>query len=328
MPNALSQTLRILRTYNAYSTCWSTGFRPRQRQRMLQLYLRELLAGYPEAGAASDSPYLLGEGTTTLPARAMWRKEVSEAIRIGRNLLSATTSFPRAGSINTPVTAFTDLCVALAKKCPLLSREAISVLWWAQTLTFQSQSLLRHLTRLLALVGDSDDARRTFELYVQLVLKSRQTQQPDVNLQLKRHSTEGDPADPRELQRQAGEAQSVSGGDTVERKAETADAEIDDDEEFIGALLVGSRLMLRDLHEAEEAWRYSCLAGDVVSHGNRRGRGVTAVLRAQIEECKGIVRMSMATSRQLPLLWYGSPDTYQNPILRPVQPTKLSPSII
>ena len=300
LSNAILQTLRILRTFHAYSTSWPAGFRPRQRQRMLQLYLRALLAGYPSAGAATDSPYLADEVTvaaSTLSARSTWRKEVSEAIRIGRILLSTTTTFPRAGSINAPVTAFTHLCVSLANKCPLLSREVISVLWWAQTLTFQSHLVLRHLTRLLAAVGDSVDARRTFELYVQLVLKARQTQQPEVSLQLKRRATDGPTASPQEIERQASDAEDMIGPEAESRKTQIAEAESDTQDEFIEALLVGARLLLQDLDEAGEAWRYVALAGDVVENGDRTGRRVPAEMRAQVEECKGIVRMHTANIR-------------------------------
>lgn len=297
-PNALPHTLRILRTYHAYSTAWPATFRSRQRQRMLQLYLRALLAAYPPAGIASDNPYLLDEGVSTLPARVTWRKEVVEAIRIGRTLLTATTTFPRAGTVNLPVTTFTEVCVALTDRCPLLSREVISVLWWAQTLTFQSQPIFRHITRLLTAVGDSADARRTFELYVQLVLKSRQTQQPDVSLQLKRRPTEDVPAGPVDIKRQAEEAEDRHGSQAEGRKSQTSEAEGDTDEEFIEALLAGTRLLVRDLQEPEDAWDYVCLAGDVAINGDRRGRSVTRGLRARMEECKGVTRMSMAMLRK------------------------------
>ena len=154
--------------------------------------------------------------------------------------------------------------------------------------------MLRHLTRLLVAVGDSVDARRTFELYVDLVLKARETQQPEISLQLKRRLTEDVPASPQEIEQQAEDAEDGGGPQAEERKMQTAEAEIDRDDEFIGALIVGSRLLARDLLEPEEAWRYACLAGDVVSNGDRTGRGVVARLRSEVEECKGIVRMAMA----------------------------------
>jgi hypothetical protein len=216
-----------------------------------------------------------------------------EAIRLGRNLLNATTSFPRAGSINASVTDFVNLCVALADRHSPLTREVINTLWWSMNLTFQSQSVLRHLTRLLANAGDYSDARRTFEVYVQLVLKARETQQPDISLQLKRRPTEDAAAGPAEIARQAEEAEAEEGPEAEERKAQTAEAETDGDAEFIGALLVGARLLTRDVGEAEEAWRYACLAGDVMENAIRNGRGLSKALQAEVEECKGLVRMAM-----------------------------------
>ncbi|EIW68009.1 hypothetical protein TREMEDRAFT_44986 [Tremella mesenterica DSM 1558] len=278
--------LRIVRTYHALSSSWPPAFRPVQRQRMLLLYLRALHAGYPPSGA---SP---------LPARMVWRKEVIEAMRTGRQLLATTTTFPRAGSVNAPVTAFTDLCVALYDTCPLLVKEVLGVLWWSMTYTFQSQSVLRHLTRLLAASGDATDARRTFELYVGLVLKSRQTAQPEVSLQLKRRPTEDMPASPSDIALQAGQAADGDGPMSEERKNQTAEAESDGDEDFVEALLVGARVLLKDLGDAEEAWRYVNLAGDVVINGDKQGQGCRGNLKAEVEECKGIVRMAMAMQAQ------------------------------
>ncbi|RXK37161.1 hypothetical protein M231_05530 [Tremella mesenterica] len=286
--------LRIVRTYHALSLSWPPAFRPVQRQRMLLLYLRALHAGYPPSGVPCDHPYLLTEGASPLPARMVWRKEVIEAMRTGRQLLATTTTFPRAGSVNAPVTAFTDLCVALYDTCPLLVKEVLGVLWWSMTYTFQSQSVLRHLTRLLAASGDAADARRTFELYVGLVLKSRQTAQPEVSLQLKRRPTEDMPASPSDIALQAGQAAERDGPMSEERKKQTAEAESDGDEDFVEALLVGARVLLKDLGDAEEAWRYLNLAGDVVIDGDKQGQGCRSNLKAEVEECKGIVRMAMA----------------------------------
>ena len=262
---------------------------------MLLLYLRALSAGYPPAGSPCEHPYTLDESVEppSLPARTVWRADSTEAIRLGRSLLSSTTTFPRAGSVNYPVTAFTTLCVALADNSPSVSREVISTLWWSMTLTFQSQSILRHLVRLLAAVGDAADARKAFELYVQLVLKARETQQPDISLQLKRRPTEDVAAGPKEIQRQAENAAEEQGEQAEERKTQTAEAEVDNDEEFVEALLVGARLLLKDLSETDEAWRYVCLAGDVIDLSIKYRRTISPNLRGQVEECKGIVRMAM-----------------------------------
>ncbi|OCF45189.1 hypothetical protein I317_00992 [Kwoniella heveanensis CBS 569] len=280
------QTLRILRTYHALSASWPSTFRPVQRQKMLNLYLRALNASYPSARQpVPEQPLLYGE-SSPLTVKAFWHKEVIDAIRQGRMLLSSTTTFPRAGSVNRAVIGFSELTVALYSRSASLGREVIAVLWWAMTLTFQSQAILRHLTHLLSDVGDSIDARRVFELYVQLVLKARQTQQPEISLQLKRRPTDEDTAHPGETKQQV---QSIDAGDPERKEEEMTDSEIDGDEQFLETLLAGTRLFSRDLGEAEEAWKYACLAGDVIDQ-----KPVKPELRARVEESKGIVRMTTA----------------------------------
>ncbi|WVR03497.1 hypothetical protein IAU60_000488 [Kwoniella sp. DSM 27419] len=274
--------LRMVRTYHAFSSSWPPTFRPVQRQRMLLLYLRTL--GVSSERNTAEAPLLYDVGATG-SATAPWYKEVVEAIRQGRTLLSATTSFPRAGSMNKPVIAFTGLAVSLYSKSTSLGREVISVLWWAMTLTFQSQTILRHLTHLLSDVGDSTDARRVFELYVQLVLKSRQTQQPESSLQLRdRHIDEDAP----QSQKTGQDAMISEPTDAERSEALVPESDVDGDDRFVETLLAGTRLLCRDLAEPEEAWRYACLAGDVIAQ-----RPVSPKLRARVEEAKGIVRMTI-----------------------------------
>ncbi|WWC99319.1 hypothetical protein V866_006220 [Kwoniella sp. B9012] len=285
-------TLRILRTYHAFSSSWPPSFRPIQRQRMLSLYLRALESSYPSPRQPpSESPLLYSTiVSSTTSARASWSKEVIETIHQGRTLLQSTTSFPRAGSINRPVTEFSELAVSLYGKSAELGREVISVLWWSMTLTFQSQTILRHLTHLLADIGDSLDAKRVFELYVQLVLKARETQQPEVSLQLKRRPTNEDAASPEQIKKQLEDSDT-----SEEQKGQMgAESEIDSDKQFIETLLAGARLLARDLGEIEDAWRYVVLAGDVLNTTGGIEIGVTDELKARIEEAKGIVRMGLA----------------------------------
>lgn len=299
----LTQSLRILRTYHSFSGSWPSSFRPVQRQRMLLLYLRALQAGYPAPRTACSLPYLIDTGSSDAPARQVWKREVIDAIKQGQQLLSSTTSFPRAGTINYPVRRFTEACVALADVHTPFAKDVIAVLYWAMTLTFQSQSLLRHLTRLLAMSGSYTDAKRTFELYVQIVLKDRETKQPEISLQLKRRPTESSPAHPAEIAKQAEEAEDESGPEAEERRGQYAEAESDSNADFVRALIVGSRLLLKDLNEVEEAWRYANLAGKVVSMADQRGqrgKGVSTAVRAQVAECKGTVRMAMAMSSDMP----------------------------
>jgi tetratricopeptide (TPR) repeat protein len=296
----VTRTLRILRTYHSFSSSWPHSFRPVQRQRLLLLYLRALQAGYPAPNTACATPYLVDIGSSQAPGRQVWKKEVLEAFKQGQQLLSSTTTFPRAGTLNLPVRRFTESCVALADIHSPFAKEVVAILYWAMTLTFQSQSLLRHLTRLLAVSGSYADAKRNFELYVKIVLKDRETKQPEISLQLKRRPTVGEAAHPDEIARQAQEAEDESGPAAEEKKSQFAEAESDTTTEFISTLLVGSRLLVKNLAEVEEAWRYAGLAGKMISVTDQRKEHVARDLRAEVEACKGIVRMALAMSSEMP----------------------------
>lgn len=267
---------------------------------MLLLYLRALQAGYPAPNVACTTPYLVDIGSSDLPARQVWKKEVLEAFRQGQQLLSSTTSFPRAGTINYPVRRFIEACVAIANVHTPFAKDVVAILYWSQTLTFQSQSTLRHLTRLLAASGSYTDAKRNFELYVQIVLKDRETKQPEISLQLKRRPTDDTPEHPDDIAKQAQEAANEVGPEAEERKTQIAEAESDSNTDFVKALVVGSRLLLKDLNEVEEAWRYANLAGKVVSISDAQGKGLPSSVRGEVAECKGIVRMAMAMSSDMP----------------------------
>ena len=265
---------------------------------MLFLYLRALHAAYPASALPCPTPYLLDPSlpSPTAPARSVWHDEVVSAFQHGQLLLNATTSFPKAGFVNAPVVAFVDLCVALADRQPTLNHKVIDILYWAMTKTFQSQSILRHITRLLVSVGDAKTAQKMFETYVKLVLKSRETQQPEVSLQLKRRPTEDTAAAPKDIEKQASVAEDGDGPKAEQRKDQVAEVEIDSDEDFLQALLVGSRLLIRDIGDANEAWRYVYLAGEVIENADKRGTAwIKDATRGEVEEAKGVVRMAMGT---------------------------------
>lgn len=295
--NQVTETLRVLRTYHTISQSWPGQFRPRERQRMLILHLRALACDIPAPRSAASEPHTLLDGPnapTGLAARSVWRKEGLEIIRMGRGLLGATTNFPRAGEVNEPVRRFVDVCVALADRNASLTREVVNTLWWAMNLTFQSQAILRHLTRLLVRLGDYADARRTFELYVQLVLKARETQQPETALQLKRRLTDdaaGTIAAASETLPDDGAAQDDD--DLGLHSPSLEESEMDRDVDFVHALLVGAKLIAHDLGEATEAWRYASLAGDVLKTAEETGKALGTKVRAEVEQCKGAVRIAM-----------------------------------
>lgn len=157
---------------------------------------------------------------------------------------------------------------------------ALKVLWWGMSFTFQSQALLRSLTRLLYATGAHDDARKTFELYVKVVLKARETAQPDRALEIKPRSFVDDVPPLGDVPA----SRADRGVETLEEANE------DSDREFAGALVLGARLLALEHADPREAWRYLVLAGEVVESGG----GASAAVMAQVEEAKGITRMALA----------------------------------
>lgn len=285
-------TLRILRTYHALSINWAPSFRARQRQRMLNLYVSALETSYPSSGSRAPEPYLLRGSTPSRTARTIWRGEVTEALRCGQRLLGETTSFPRAGEYNHAVVSFANRAAQFPALSQSLARDAVNVLWWATQLTYHSQSVMRNLARLLEVTGEVKEARRVFELYVQLVLKARETENPDHPLKLQRHPTDTD-----EKEAPGAKRGSESSQDEFHSAKEEAggvvhdDADIDTDDQFVQGLNVGALMLLRHFNDSADAWRYATLASDVTKRGK-----VTPFVAARAEEVKGIVRLCMSNS--------------------------------
>lgn len=273
-PGQASQTLAILRTFHAYSASWPPAFRPVQRQKMLILYLQALYWTSPPS------------------SRRQWEKEASLALKNGQTLLEQTTTFPRAGSVNQPVILFCQHAMQLYTthpRSPTMSNQVLDLLWWATTLTFQSQSVLRFLIRILSDREEFTDAKRVFELYVGLVLKARQTAQPEIALQLQLQRPDDD-----DSQAIPSAEQSSPETEALMKQATSASHETDDDTEFVSTLLAGAKL-LTGMDQPGEAWRYACLAGDVVQV-TKLPDAQKKALQVKVEEVKGIVRMLMAKS--------------------------------
>lgn len=151
--------------------------------------------------------------------------------------------------------------------------------------TFQSQSLLRNLTRILYATAAHADARKTFELYVQIVLKARETAQPEKALQLKPKSLQDDSSPSSDAGVVASETALAVEKDSLRNANE------DSDVEFLEALLLGSKLLAMEEADPRDAWRYLVLAGEIVETANT---SIPNSLKARVEEAKGIVRMALA----------------------------------
>lgn len=319
----LNRTLRLTRTYHVMSKMWPTSFRHQQQAFMISLYLRTLHA----ACRPSNTPHR--DGTEWLVCEIpnsvhtqikgsrsqLWSREWLEAIKEGKRLLSETTAFPRAGEVNWKVRRFVESCVGIWERsgCGVASgKELVKILWWAIEMTFHSQAILRHLMRLLFVTGQHDDARRVFELYVKLVLKARQTAQPEESLQLRKTTTKEEPLVPHQV-----EADDVYQNDVEEQLAE---GDTDRDVEFLEALLLGARLFTQELANPTEAWRYALLASDVVAVGRRH---IAKAFKAKVEESKGIIRMAMASEEGDPLT---RPTLQAQGLAHLVEAARLAPS--
>lgn len=81
--------------------------------------------------------------------------------------------------------------------------------------------------------GEYAEAKRTFLLYVQLVVKGRETQAGDVSLQLKRRPTDLPAEHPEVIADEEDSDEGGAGGDS------------DDDAVFLSMLLLGVRMLCR-----------------------------------------------------------------------------------
>ncbi len=125
-------SLRFLRTYHLLSRSWPGNFRPRQRQLMLNLYMRGMYFSYPALKSSvpekGDKWFLTaGEDTVVGTSAEIWSREMRGLLGHGQELLSATTSFPRAGTVNVPVETFVTCCVALWERSGGRLREGLDV---------------------------------------------------------------------------------------------------------------------------------------------------------------------------------------------------------
>ncbi|TDL20474.1 hypothetical protein BD410DRAFT_790991 [Rickenella mellea] len=160
----LEYTMRVFRVYATHSPHWPASFRSAHRSTVSTLYLRALtmLASFP---------------SVLFPSKVAWTNEARSVVHEYRAILAATTHFPRAGERNMPVEEFVDLCVAVWEAGGSMADQAswvLDILWFATRLTFNSQRVFRHMSRLFYSAGEHDLAKRTLRLYVQVTNKARE----------------------------------------------------------------------------------------------------------------------------------------------------------
>ncbi|KAG6918514.1 hypothetical protein DXG01_013876 [Tephrocybe rancida] len=158
--------------FRQYATCsiyWPATFRTSHRSTISVLYLRATILRYHPKHILSP---------TSQPAASderAWLHAARMVVNDYRAMLGACTRFPRAGERNVRVEEFVDLCVGIWEAGGASGEGAgwvIDILWWATRLTFNSHQILRHMTRILHIAGDTPLARRTLLLYAQVVGKA------------------------------------------------------------------------------------------------------------------------------------------------------------
>ncbi|KAK1228134.1 hypothetical protein PQX77_008817 [Marasmius sp. AFHP31] len=160
--------------YTSCSVYWPSSFRTAHRATISVLYLRALVLRYSPSPSSPSSP-----SSITPSPPPPWMHTARSVIQEYRAILSVSTTFPKAGERNRKVEDFVDLCVSVWEASGGVGEYTgwvLDVLWWATRLTFNSHRVLRHMTRLAYISGDTNLAKRTFKLYVQVVSKAFQTQ--------------------------------------------------------------------------------------------------------------------------------------------------------
>uniref|UniRef100_D8Q7D9 Uncharacterized protein n=1 Tax=Schizophyllum commune (strain H4-8 / FGSC 9210) TaxID=578458 RepID=D8Q7D9_SCHCM len=158
--------------YSALSTYWPPDFHCELRSTVCVLHLRALVLRH---GHAPDESAISSSATATTSKPPPWVHAARVVTQEYHAILTASSTFPRAGERNKRVEDFVDLCVAVWETGGAFGEHAgwvIDILWWATRLTFNSYRIYRHMTRLFYVSGDPQLAKRTLRLYVQVVSKA------------------------------------------------------------------------------------------------------------------------------------------------------------
>ncbi|KAI0795798.1 hypothetical protein C8Q75DRAFT_802874 [Abortiporus biennis] len=245
--------------YRACGAHWPPNFRPEYRSTVLTIHLRALILRAP-------SPLK--------PPR--WISGARSIIQEFRGILSVSTHFPRAGERNTRVEDFVDLCVAVWEADGAIGEYAgwvLDVLWWATRSTFNSFRVFRHMTRILSESGDSELAKRTLRLYVQVVSKAREAATAESN----QHDSSGLEEDP----------------------------DFDTDRNWVTALIHGARMLCRSALVLSETNYAKALddakeAGVMIERAKHRLDKEDMELVASVELAEAIWSSVMAHTEQDP----------------------------
>ncbi|GLB40656.1 putative tetratricopeptide repeat [Lyophyllum shimeji] len=310
-----------LRQYSTCSAYWPSTFRTAHRSTVSVIYLRALVLRYHPLHAGSrlqshtldvilPAPNQSGSASTSVsglstpsgtPSGAgvggAWLTTARAVVNDYRAILNACTTFPRAGERNVRVEDFVDLCVAVWEAGEAGGEGTgwvLDILWWATRLTFNSHRVLRHMTRLLHVSGDTGLARRTLLLYAQVVGKAYEASRADVKY-------DPSPTPDSDDSSRGG----LGTGTNTSEEENDVNADTDSDQAWVETLIAGARMLCRSaaakgglegLKEAREA-------GECIEKAKTRLRplGKDGVrLKASVDLAEGVFNVTMALTEQDP----------------------------
>ena len=239
--------------------------------------------------------------------RSVWRQETRANDDAHEARVRRATAIPRAGETNARYLAFLD-DVAQSWRVGGLARDdahhVARVMRDAQTHTFNSHTLVRHLARAEAALGAYDDARDLLALYRDLWQKTRETELKDVNAFLRayRRRTEPDATKPRALSeskaRESADPEKAgdegTGDEAAAREAAQAHDgvldDIDTERDFVQTMCFATRLCVRKLDEPATAREFADAALAVVKPDDDDR------LKAAVERAQGLAKAAYAAS--------------------------------
>ncbi|KAG6874001.1 hypothetical protein C0995_007958 [Termitomyces sp. Mi166 len=265
------------RHYAACSIHWPATFRTWHRSTISVLYLRATILRYHPLLASQPILSAVGGGEKS------WLHTARTVMSDYRAILGACTTFPRAGERNVRVEDFVDLCVGVWEAGGASGEGTgwvIDILWWATRLTFNSPKVLRHMTRILHVAGDTPLARRTLLLYSQVVGKAYETKQANTATP---SSSTGD----------------LNDGEDID----DIDSDSVPDEEWVETLIYGARMLCRwaAAQPGLEGLKETREAGQCIKKARTRLRvvGMDGIrLAARVDLAEGVWNFVMTFKEQ------------------------------
>lgn len=248
------------------------------------------------------------------PSSASWSNELLAVQKAAADSINRSTSFPRAGRVNTQAL---DLADELVRGWRLngeqggdYADEVIEILYALSRVTFHSQRISRHLFVLLSAAENYEEARRALDLYVKLVEKAREADAADaaglVEESRLREKDEGN-----EVNGNGHDAEEKQANGKPEREALSKEAkeqaqkvhiDSDDDVTYVNTLLYGVHVLVKYVKDARAADVMARKAVEFLEHGQRKHSIASDnFVVARVKRMAGIARAAFCDSESDPL---------------------------